>query len=384
MQRKDSKSDTAHGAVSHYSLRTAKSGNYAHEFNIGIKRFSLFIEDGVVPFQDGDYIRFAFVEKQLKGGSRRKYLSVLAETLELSLPTSSSDAFGGYVYVLSNPALKGLLKIGHTTGTPENRAAELSAATGVPSRFTVELAISISGDPHVVERSTHAILATSREGKEFFRTTIEVANNAIREAYARCYPEQQREVDSLIVERMSEQAARKEQFRESLKKKADEAKVQQFWLSPEGRWLTDGSLKLTLKRFSNGFERKTPSLLQRFIGNIVESWLDFDVIGRTGYQENAWRVISSGVIDNRFFSKIHDLNSLSEVYAFWASFHRDCKKDRMAIAIKVACSMVKSPCSRDFIIRNGWDEVPCDRSKIELLNEGDQSALREFIREFPE
>lgn len=380
MQRKDSKNNTAHGAVSNYSLRTAKSGNFAHEFNIGAKRFSLFIEDNVAPFQNGDHVGFSFVEKQLKGGSRNKYLSVLPETLELSLPTSSKQAIGGYVYVLSNPALKGLLKVGHTTGTPENRAAELSAATGVPRRFKVELAVPINGDSHVVERSAHAILASSREGKEFFRTTLDIANNAIREAYALSYPEQQDDVDSLIAERMSEQAARKEQFQASLKKNADEAKVKAFWLSPEGRWLTDGTVKLVLKSFNPDFDRGRPNLVKRLFSGSVEPWLEFEIIGRNGYQENAWRAIVNGAIDSRSVSIVRDLHSLLDTYTFFEFFQHKCNRERMACTIKLACSMLKSPCSRDFVIRNGWDEVPSNSSEIELLNESDQSALRGFIR----
>ena len=41
----------------------------------------------------------------------------------------------GYIYVLINPAMPGLLKIGLTTKTPEERVKELSNATGVPINF---------------------------------------------------------------------------------------------------------------------------------------------------------------------------------------------------------------------------------------------------------
>ena len=41
----------------------------------------------------------------------------------------------GYVYVLINPSMEGLVKIGMTTSTPEERVTELSSATGVPSKF---------------------------------------------------------------------------------------------------------------------------------------------------------------------------------------------------------------------------------------------------------
>ena len=44
----------------------------------------------------------------------------------------------GILYALSNPYQPGLLKIGKTTRTAAERAAELSSATGVPGRFKIE------------------------------------------------------------------------------------------------------------------------------------------------------------------------------------------------------------------------------------------------------
>lgn len=45
------------------------------------------------------------------------------------------EATNGYLYVLVNPAMPGLAKVGKTTRDPEARVAELSAATGVPTQF---------------------------------------------------------------------------------------------------------------------------------------------------------------------------------------------------------------------------------------------------------
>jgi len=49
--------------------------------------------------------------------------------------TSMDDS--GYVYVLMNPSMPNLVKIGKTTRDPEERAKELSSTTGVPTPFTV-------------------------------------------------------------------------------------------------------------------------------------------------------------------------------------------------------------------------------------------------------
>ena len=43
----------------------------------------------------------------------------------------------GYLYILLNPSMPDLVKIGKTTRSPEERAKELSATTGVPSSFIV-------------------------------------------------------------------------------------------------------------------------------------------------------------------------------------------------------------------------------------------------------
>jgi len=46
-------------------------------------------------------------------------------------------AENGYVYVLVNPSMEGLIKVGKTTREPKERAVELSKATGVPTPFFV-------------------------------------------------------------------------------------------------------------------------------------------------------------------------------------------------------------------------------------------------------
>ena len=43
----------------------------------------------------------------------------------------------GYVYVLMNPSMQNLVKIGKTKREPEERAKELSSTTGIPTPFVV-------------------------------------------------------------------------------------------------------------------------------------------------------------------------------------------------------------------------------------------------------
>jgi hypothetical protein len=74
----------------------------------------------------------------------------------------------GYIYILSNPSMKGLLKIGLSTRSVHERVAELNSATGVPMPFKIE-AYFVSSDPQAHEQKIHTTLAKYRvKGKEFF------------------------------------------------------------------------------------------------------------------------------------------------------------------------------------------------------------------------
>ncbi len=86
-----------------------------------------------------------------------------------------------WVYVLSNPSLpKEYLKIGYTKLKPEERATQISSATGVPTPYKVEWAYKcFNGE--MVERMTHEKLKAFRVNnrKEFFHISLEEAKNNI-------------------------------------------------------------------------------------------------------------------------------------------------------------------------------------------------------------
>jgi hypothetical protein len=67
----------------------------------------------------------------------------------------------GFVDVLSNAGMPGLLKIGFSTKVPTERAAELNTA-GVPSPFEVEYYCLVN-EPAGLESKVHRMLATSRQ-----------------------------------------------------------------------------------------------------------------------------------------------------------------------------------------------------------------------------
>ena len=95
----------------------------------------------------------------------------------------------GWVYVLTNPAYSGLVKVGHTARDPETRAAELST-TGVPARFVVAYAHQVK-DHEALEGLAHGRLAAYRanDNREFFRCSVGQARRIIeQEARAQLLP----------------------------------------------------------------------------------------------------------------------------------------------------------------------------------------------------
>jgi len=84
----------------------------------------------------------------------------------------------GFVYVLVNSSIPGLVKIGCTTRPPAERAAEISCATGVAMPFILAYEQEFA-ECELAERDTH--LELDRQGlrvaanREFFRCTPGVA-----------------------------------------------------------------------------------------------------------------------------------------------------------------------------------------------------------------
>lgn len=84
----------------------------------------------------------------------------------------------GYLYVLVNPAMPGLIKIGRTSRPPATRVSELSGATGVPVPFVLLYDVRVP-DAVAGERYVHQLLeergARVAGNREFFDVTPSVA-----------------------------------------------------------------------------------------------------------------------------------------------------------------------------------------------------------------
>lgn len=96
-------------------------------------------------------------------------------------------ASAGYVYVLINPSLPDCVKIGKTTRDTATRAAELSAATGVPTPFIVVYEAYFQ-DCDCAESFIHAHLESKdvrlAQNREFFSITPSDAINAVIYAHS--------------------------------------------------------------------------------------------------------------------------------------------------------------------------------------------------------
>jgi type III secretory pathway component EscV len=93
-----------------------------------------------------------------------------------SMINKLKSTHGGYVYVLTNPAMPGLVKIGKTERNPKDRAAELSTSTGVPARYSVYGSLwALDFDD--LEKRVHRKLSPKRfnQDREFFEIEPEQA-----------------------------------------------------------------------------------------------------------------------------------------------------------------------------------------------------------------
>lgn len=86
----------------------------------------------------------------------------------------------GFVYVMTNPAMPGVVKIGFSTKDPSVRASDLSG-TSVPQPFSVYYDVLVA-DPFSIEQLLHSRLREvgSGAGKEFFSLHADAAVAAIR------------------------------------------------------------------------------------------------------------------------------------------------------------------------------------------------------------
>jgi len=84
----------------------------------------------------------------------------------------------GWVYIITNKSMPGLVKIGYSTKDPKLRAEELNH-TGSPHPYTAVYDALVM-HPYQIEQQVHKLLIDKKEGKEWFRCSISEAISAIK------------------------------------------------------------------------------------------------------------------------------------------------------------------------------------------------------------
>lgn len=87
-----------------------------------------------------------------------------------------------WVYVLTNPTMPGLCKIGFTKNKPSERVKQINAGTGVAMDFVVEWAFPCF-NAHDVEQQVHKYLEDNgfrvNKNKEFFNVSVNEAKAVV-------------------------------------------------------------------------------------------------------------------------------------------------------------------------------------------------------------
>ena len=86
----------------------------------------------------------------------------------------------GLIYILVNPCMKGIVKIGMTTRTAEDRASEISIGTGVPTPYEVAYEERFA-DCYTAETVIHQRLKDYRvnQDREFFCLPLKEAIRSV-------------------------------------------------------------------------------------------------------------------------------------------------------------------------------------------------------------
>jgi len=96
-------------------------------------------------------------------------------------PKNKSNSKKGFVYILSNISMPGILKVGMTRRVPELRINDDDlCSTGVPTPFIVEY-YAFFDDRYKAEKEAHINLKEYRHSKEFFTVDIPTAIKGIEQ-----------------------------------------------------------------------------------------------------------------------------------------------------------------------------------------------------------
>lgn len=114
-----------------------------------------------------------------------KQVADLDTVFNLNPDTHPEGTDAGYLYVLVNPSMDGIVKIGKTTRSPTLRSREIGSATGVPTPFLLVFDTAVS-NCSAAERYVHERLEKRglrvANNREFFRIMPPEAIALVQEA----------------------------------------------------------------------------------------------------------------------------------------------------------------------------------------------------------
>ena len=238
---------------------------------------------------------------------------------------NNSKSNHGYVYILSNPSMPGLLKIGMTRFDPTRRVQELSSATGVPTQFQL-IYYREFHNCVAAELEIHSILAAKgmryNDQREFFSVdSVEAINTLL----LLDDEEEQEELDTMekvVVQNANEnidwdedfdlKTANREKFESTELYKKGEEFIKTVIFDKHSAATEDIS---TFKYYvDNGFYIYVPSLACRLSGDDVDKEISIIL----DYAEKGY---VSGYIDviSIYLDDIDGINNLTAEKKQWVA-----------------------------------------------------------------
>jgi hypothetical protein len=170
------------------------------------------------------------------------------------------------VYILTNPAIPGLVKIGHTAGSATDRAAQISQGTGVPTAYQVEwyCETTTAQSAAQLERDVHQHCAANRvnRAREFFNLTTTQAVAIIESIGHRA---------SVIAITSPEVAARA--AAEQARAAAEQAAAEQAAAQARAAAQAKRDEELRIQRQREASERSREASKARAEGEKIQAWL---------------------------------------------------------------------------------------------------------------
>ena len=123
----------------------------------------------------------------------------------------------GWVYIATNKALPGLVKVGYTTRVDINQRLREFNQAGVPYPYKKAYALWVE-EPRLIEQRVHQALPAHREYPGWFRCSVERARETIKKIAG---PEAETETDRRIAEARARAAGFREEVEADQKRDRD-------------------------------------------------------------------------------------------------------------------------------------------------------------------